>query len=34
MEWSKPEPDEVSLNCEISSYSNAELEAASQRASR
>lgn len=30
MEWTMPQHEEVSLNCEISSYSNAELEAAIQ----
>lgn len=30
MEWTMPQHEEVSLKCEISSYSNAELEAAIQ----
>ncbi len=25
MEWMKPEFEEISLNCEINSYANAEL---------
>lgn len=29
MEWEEPKHEEVNLNCEISSYSNAELQAVS-----
>lgn len=34
MEWKEPKHEEVSLNCEISSYSDAELEPVSQHSSR